>query len=331
MNTVADPVPQLDQVDALIKSIRIPPRPSLLADMRRRYESGCPLAVETYLERFPAVAADTELKLDLVYADYLAACEFGTVPSPSALVARFPELADALDRLLHLDALLDPTMRPGLDPTVGPSFLDTATAWEPGADLTTDPGGCGGVLRRPTTDDVAPVAPHTVFKAYWAGPEFMHLLASTITTIRTSGGLPDVHYDDCALYDPASCKLGLELQSTSICTRQPFYYGGREPVPGVLTWPEFLDAGARVAPSDLAAREAALQFDDRDSASQILSRLRGPESTRTAALLDSSGRTFGSGSSRPSERRASPAPSRPAPRPSMPRSSPGRTFGSRRR
>ena len=52
---------------------------------------------------------------------------------------------------------------------------------------------------------------------------------------------------------------------------------------------------------------------------------------------DTSGRTFGSGSSRPSQPRASPPPTRsyrPAPtpyRPSMPRSSPGRTFGSRRR
>ena len=45
---------------------------------------------------------------------------------------------------------------------------------------------------------------------------------------------------------------------------------------------------------------------------------------------DSSGRTFGSGPNR-STPRAAPAPSRPAPRPSMPRSSPGRTFGSRRR
>jgi len=35
MNTVADPIPQIDQVDALIKSIRIPPRPSLLADLQR--------------------------------------------------------------------------------------------------------------------------------------------------------------------------------------------------------------------------------------------------------------------------------------------------------
>jgi HD-like signal output (HDOD) protein len=35
MNTVVEPIPQIDQVDALIKSIRIPPRPSLLADLQR--------------------------------------------------------------------------------------------------------------------------------------------------------------------------------------------------------------------------------------------------------------------------------------------------------
>lgn len=42
MNTVADPLPPLDQVDALIKSIRIPPRPSLLADLQRELASEDP-------------------------------------------------------------------------------------------------------------------------------------------------------------------------------------------------------------------------------------------------------------------------------------------------
>ncbi|UVW28320.1 HDOD domain-containing protein [Massilia sp. H6] len=45
MNTVADPtahLAHLDQVDALIKSIRIPPRPSLLADMQRELASNDP-------------------------------------------------------------------------------------------------------------------------------------------------------------------------------------------------------------------------------------------------------------------------------------------------
>ena len=46
---------------------------------------------------------------------------------------------------------------------------------------------------------------------------------------------------------------------------------------------------------------------------------------------DHSGRTFGSGSNRQSSPRAAPAPRSAPSRPSMPRSSPGRTFGSRRR
>ena len=33
-------------------------------------------------------------------------------------------------------------------------------------------------------------------------------------------------------------------------------------MPGATTWAEFLDAGERVPPADLAARQAALQFDD---------------------------------------------------------------------
>ena len=42
MNTVAEPVQQIDQVDALIKSIRIPPRPSLLADLQRELAADDP-------------------------------------------------------------------------------------------------------------------------------------------------------------------------------------------------------------------------------------------------------------------------------------------------
>ncbi|MEH6436962.1 HDOD domain-containing protein [Massilia sp. DD77] len=42
MNTVAEPIQPIDQVDALIKSIRIPPRPSLLADLQRELASEDP-------------------------------------------------------------------------------------------------------------------------------------------------------------------------------------------------------------------------------------------------------------------------------------------------
>jgi hypothetical protein len=33
------------------------------------YEASCPVAVETYLEEFPLIAADRERKLGLVYAE----------------------------------------------------------------------------------------------------------------------------------------------------------------------------------------------------------------------------------------------------------------------
>src|SRR5436190_23115982 len=57
----------------------------LLVDLRTRYAARCPCAVEEYLRAAPAVAADPERKLDLVYADYLAACNAGTVPGPDSL------------------------------------------------------------------------------------------------------------------------------------------------------------------------------------------------------------------------------------------------------
>src|SRR5258706_123153 len=67
----------------------------LLVDQWRRHQAGCPRPVEDYLAAVPAIAADPERKLDLVYGDYRAACRFGEPPARSALLARFPDLADA--------------------------------------------------------------------------------------------------------------------------------------------------------------------------------------------------------------------------------------------
>jgi hypothetical protein len=78
----------------------------LLADQWRRHRAGCPRPVEDYLALAPA--ADAELKLDLVYGDYRAACRFGPPPDPAALAAQFPDLADALAQHLAFDSVLTP-------------------------------------------------------------------------------------------------------------------------------------------------------------------------------------------------------------------------------
>lgn len=88
----------------------------LLVDMELRYQAGCPYSVDEYLRAFPTVAVDAELKLDLVYADYLAACQFGTVPSLSSLTSRFPDLAEAILLHLQVDGLIAPELRPDAAP-----------------------------------------------------------------------------------------------------------------------------------------------------------------------------------------------------------------------
>jgi hypothetical protein len=110
----------------------------LVADLQRRYAAGCPVAVETYLQDFPVIAADPERKLDLVYADYQVACRFGTAPTPCALAARFPDLADALRRHLEVEALLEPTTAADEPPATG-AFPDTGASAEAAASVAVVP------------------------------------------------------------------------------------------------------------------------------------------------------------------------------------------------
>jgi tRNA A-37 threonylcarbamoyl transferase component Bud32 len=99
----------------------------LLTDLQRRYEAGCPLAVEVYLREFPVLDSNRERKLDLVYADYRTACQFGTTPEPSALLTRFPDLADALRQHLAVENLLAATVH-GSGPRTHP---DSRVTGEP--------------------------------------------------------------------------------------------------------------------------------------------------------------------------------------------------------
>jgi len=81
----------------------------LLADQRARFRAGCPLLAEEYLARLPELATDREWKLDLVYGEYRAACQFSKPPSPESLFSRFPDLAEPLALHLQVESLLDQT------------------------------------------------------------------------------------------------------------------------------------------------------------------------------------------------------------------------------
>jgi serine/threonine-protein kinase len=84
----------------------LPPRECLdilLIDVYHRWRSKSALPVEDYLRAFPAVAADRELKLDLVFGDLrIAADARGAAPDLAGYAARFPELREELERQLEV-------------------------------------------------------------------------------------------------------------------------------------------------------------------------------------------------------------------------------------
>jgi hypothetical protein len=86
----------------------------LLADQKRRWEQGERPPVEAYLERFPAVAANPEAVLDLVYHEIICREARNEVVSVEEYRQRFPHLASQIEAQLALDRGLR-TSRPPVD------------------------------------------------------------------------------------------------------------------------------------------------------------------------------------------------------------------------
>jgi serine/threonine-protein kinase len=79
-------------------------------DLRECWRSGKRVDAQTYLDRFPTVAADTDLAIDVIYAEYLVREQLGENPTLAEFVRRFPEFADVLDvQISFHDAIADPT------------------------------------------------------------------------------------------------------------------------------------------------------------------------------------------------------------------------------
>jgi serine/threonine protein kinase len=70
----------------------------LLVDQRYRWQTGQGIPAETYLSQWPDVAADRDLRSDLVYGEFRARAAQGKPPEWKSFVERFPDLRETLAR-----------------------------------------------------------------------------------------------------------------------------------------------------------------------------------------------------------------------------------------
>ncbi len=71
-------------------------------DFAARWQRNDRTQAEEYLRRFPVVAADPELALDVIYSEYLAREQAGERPELAEYQARFPEIAQVLSQQIRL-------------------------------------------------------------------------------------------------------------------------------------------------------------------------------------------------------------------------------------
>lgn len=79
----------------------------LRVDQRERRLRGESVAAEMYLSAFPAVGADAEAVVDLVFAEFLLREELGEQPALEEFVRRFPEHAEAIRLQIELHQAVD--------------------------------------------------------------------------------------------------------------------------------------------------------------------------------------------------------------------------------
>jgi serine/threonine protein kinase len=101
-------------------------------DLTRRWQRNDRARAESYFSRFPVVAADPELMLDVVYCEYLAREHAGEGTGLAEYEKRFPELAGALAEQVRLHEAFETLEEEGLPD--GASDADTvADRWMPPA------------------------------------------------------------------------------------------------------------------------------------------------------------------------------------------------------
>ncbi len=98
-------------LDTFISQIGRVPLPELAAlvciDIDERWQHDQPRFAEHYLDRYRELAADSELAVDVIYAEYLARERHGQRPEPGEFQRRFPQFGDVLTDQIHLHCALE--------------------------------------------------------------------------------------------------------------------------------------------------------------------------------------------------------------------------------
>jgi serine/threonine-protein kinase len=97
----------------------------LRVDQRRRWQAGERVPAEDYLRRHPALAADPDAALDLIFHEFLLREERGERPAADEFLHRFPGHADGLRAQIELHRALETRGAPGPPPPLN----DRTTAY----------------------------------------------------------------------------------------------------------------------------------------------------------------------------------------------------------
>ncbi len=115
-----------------------------LDDQNHEWGRGDRVLVESYLARYPALQAESEAILDLIYHEFLLRQDHGEAPQADEFCERFPSLAEPLLLQLGIDAAIQSTMGTSDDPDRSRSLVSESIGSIAGFDII-DVLGRGGM------------------------------------------------------------------------------------------------------------------------------------------------------------------------------------------
>jgi serine/threonine-protein kinase len=95
----------------------------LRADQRQRWQAGERVPAEDNLRRFPALRAEAEHAIDLIYGEFLLRERLGERPTAEEYLRRFPEHAEALGAQIDLHRAMRGDVSGGTEPPPGEPTL----------------------------------------------------------------------------------------------------------------------------------------------------------------------------------------------------------------